>query len=80
MLALLSQVESYTFRPKFQVSPEATLIAQALSRQPDLKTIHGAVQNALSLVVDRIAPNAPPIPKKVRVVTVSGPIMHSFHR
>jgi hypothetical protein len=77
---LLSFAEVYTFRPKFQVSPEATLIAQALSRPPDLKTVHGAIQKALSLVVDRIAPNAPPILKKVRVVTASGPIMHSFHR
>ena len=31
---LLSSTEVYTFRPKFQVSPEATLIAQSLARQP----------------------------------------------
>jgi hypothetical protein len=80
MLALLSQVERFTFLPKFQVSNNAVLIAQSLSRPPDLKTVHGSIQNALSLVIDRIAPNAPPIPKKVRVVTASGPIMHSFHR
>jgi hypothetical protein len=36
------------------------LIAQSLSRPPDLKTVHGSIQNALSLVIDRIAPNAPP--------------------
>jgi hypothetical protein len=74
MLALLSQVERFTFQPKFQVNPEATLIAQALSRPPDLKTTHGVVQNALSLVIDRIAPNAPAKPKEIRVVT-SGPIL-----
>ena len=67
--ALLNSVEHYTFQPKFQVSSDAVLIGQALSRPPDLKTTHGAVQNALSLVVDRIAPNAPPVPKKVTVLT-----------
>jgi hypothetical protein len=66
MLALLSQVERFTFLPKFQVNPEATLIAQSLSRQPDLETAHGSIQNALSLVIDRIAPNAPAQPKKVQ--------------
>ena len=75
MLALLSQVERFTFQPKFQVNPEATLIAQSLSRPPDLKTTHGAVQNALSLVIDSIAPNAPAQPKQVRVITASGPIL-----
>jgi hypothetical protein len=55
MLALLSQVERFTFQPRFQVSNDAVLIAQSLSRSPDLKTTHGAVQNALSLVIDRIA-------------------------
>jgi hypothetical protein len=68
MLALLSQVERFTFQPKFQVN-EATLIAQSLSHRPDIKTVHGAVQNALLLVIDRIAPNAPARPKKVIVVT-----------
>jgi hypothetical protein len=48
------------------ISSDATLIAQALSRQADLKTIHGAVQNALSLLIDRIAPNAPAQPKTFR--------------
>ena len=80
MLALLSQVERFTFQPKFQVNPEATLIAQSLSRQPDIKTVHGAVQNALSLVIDRISPNAPARPKEVRVVTAAGPIMHGSRR
>ena len=75
MLALLSQVERFTFQPKFQVNPEATLIAQSLSRQPDLETAHGSIQNALSLVIDRIAPNAPAQPKKVQVITARGPIM-----
>jgi hypothetical protein len=56
MLALLSQVERFTFLPKFQVSNNAMLIAQSLSRPPDLKTVHGSIQNALSLVIDRIAP------------------------
>jgi hypothetical protein len=74
MLTLLSQVERFTFQPKFQVSPEATLIAQALSRPADLKTVHGAVQNALSLVIDRISPNAQAKPKEVQVIT-PGPIL-----
>jgi hypothetical protein len=64
MLALLSQVERFTFQPKFQVNPEATLIAQSLSRPPDFKTVAGAVQNALSLVIDRISPDAPAVPKQ----------------
>jgi hypothetical protein len=34
MLALLSQVERLTFQPKFQVSNDAVLIAQSLSRHP----------------------------------------------
>jgi hypothetical protein len=75
MLALLSQVERFTFQPNFQVGSDAVLIAQSLSRPPDLKTTHGAVQNALSLAIDRIAPNAPAQPKEVRVITVSGPII-----
>jgi hypothetical protein len=75
MLALLSQVERFTFQPKFQVNPQATLIAQSLSRPPDLKTTHGAVQNALSLVVDRIVPNVRATPKQVKVVTC-GPLLH----
>jgi hypothetical protein len=66
---LLSQVERFTFTPKFQVSSDAVLIAQSLSRPPDLKSIHGSIQNALSLVIDRIQPNAPARPKQVRVVT-----------
>lgn len=45
------------------------MIAQALSRSPDLKTVQGSIQNALSLVIDRIAPEAPAQPKQVRVVT-----------
>jgi hypothetical protein len=53
---LLSSTETYTFKPKFQVNPEATLIAQSLSRSPDLKTVHGSIQNALSLVIDKVAP------------------------
>ena len=53
----------------------AVLIAQSLARQPGLKTVHGAVQNALSLVIDRIAPNAPARPKEVMVITARGPIM-----
>jgi hypothetical protein len=32
---LLSSTETYTFRPKFQVNPEATSTAQSLARQPD---------------------------------------------
>jgi hypothetical protein len=76
MLMLLSQVERFTFAPKFQVSKDAVLIAQALSQPPDLETIHGSIQNALSLVIDRIQPNAPARPKQVRVVTASGPIMY----
>ena len=76
---LLSSAEVYTFRPKFQVSNDAVLIAQALSRPPDLKTVHGAIQNALSLVVDRIAPNAPAMPKQVRIV-FSGPVMYGRTR
>ena len=75
VLALLSQVERFTFTPKFQVSSDAVLIAQSLSRRPDLKTTHGAVQNALSLVVDRIAPNVRATPKQVKVVTC-GPLLH----
>jgi hypothetical protein len=42
-------------------------IAEALSRPPDLKTTHGAVQNPISLVIDRISPDAPAKPKEVRV-------------
>jgi len=76
MAALLGSVEHFTFRPRFQVNPEATLIAQALSRSPDLNTVHGSIQNALSLVVDRIQPDAPLMPKTVKVITASGPIMH----
>ena len=72
MAALLGSVEHFTFRPKFQVNPEATLIAQALSRSPDLKTVQSSIQNALSLVIDRIAPSAPAQPKQVRVFTSSG--------
>jgi hypothetical protein len=34
-----------------------------------LKTVQGSIQNALSLVIDRIAPEAPAQPKQVRVVT-----------
>jgi hypothetical protein len=45
-------------RRKFQVSSDAVLTAQSLSRPPDLKSIHGSIQNALSLVIDRISPNA----------------------
>jgi hypothetical protein len=74
MHALLNSVEHFTFQPKFQVSPDATLIAQALSRPPDLKTSHGSIQNALSLVVDRISPNAPAPPKEVKMITANGPI------
>jgi hypothetical protein len=77
MLALLSQVERFTFHPKFQVNPEATLIAQSLSCPPDLKTVHGAVQNALSLMIDRIAPNAPAQPEHVKVKTC-GPQLHGL--
>jgi hypothetical protein len=33
---LSSSTETYTFRPKFQVNPEATLIARSLARQQDL--------------------------------------------
>ena len=66
MQALLSEVQHFTFQPKFLVSNDATLIGQAISRQGDLKTIHGAVQNALSLVIDRIAPNALAQPKTFR--------------
>jgi hypothetical protein len=66
MLALFSTVQRFTFTPQFQLSPEATLIAQAMSRQPDLKTTYGAVQNALSLVIDRISPNASTSPKSYR--------------
>jgi len=77
---LLSSTETFTFKPKFQVNPEATLIAQALSRPPGLKTIHGSIQNALSLVIDRIAPNVPAIPKQVKVITANGPIMHGQRR
>jgi hypothetical protein len=79
MLTLLSQVERFTFTPKFQVSSDAVLIAQSLSRPPDLKSIHGSIQNALSLVIDRIQPNAPVRPKQVRIVTASGPIMYGRH-
>jgi hypothetical protein len=78
MLTLLSMVQRFTFTPQFQVSPDATLIAQALSRQPDLKTTHGAVQNALSLVIDRIQPGKSSKPREVRVITANGPIMHRF--
>ena len=51
MLTLLSQVERFTFEPKFQVSKDAVLIARSLSRWPDLKTTHGSVQTVLSLVI-----------------------------
>jgi hypothetical protein len=51
---------------ELSICPEATLIAQSLARQPDLKTIHGSIQDALSLVIDRIAPNGPAMPKQVR--------------
>ena len=69
MLALLSQVERFTFQPKFQVSNDAVLIAQSLSCPPDMKKVHGRIKNALSLVIDRIQPNAPARPKEVRVIT-----------
>ena len=75
MLAVISQVETVHIQPKFQVNPEATLIAQSLSRPPDLKTTHGRIQNALSLVIDRIQPNAPARPKEVWVITSSGPML-----
>ena len=74
---LLGSFEYFTYRPKFQVNPEQTLIAQSLSRSPDLKTVHGSIQNALSLVIDQIAPNAPAQPKEVVVVTASGPQLWS---
>jgi len=71
MLALLSQVERFTFTPKFQVNSEAMLIAQfgapAGSRKHPRRR-----STALSLVIDRIAPDAPAQPKEVRVIT-SGP-------
>jgi hypothetical protein len=35
MLTLLSQVERFTFMPKFQVSSDAVLIAQSLIRPSD---------------------------------------------
>ena len=75
MHALLNSMEHFTFRSKFQVSSDVRLIARALGRPADLKTSHGAVQNALSLVIDRIAPNAPAKPKEVKVVT-RGPILY----
>jgi hypothetical protein len=75
MHALLNSVEHFTFLPKFHVNPDATLIAQALSRPPDLKTSQGSIQNALSLVIDRIAPNTPAKPQTVQVIT-RGPILY----
>jgi putative ABC transport system substrate-binding protein len=33
-----------------------------------MKTVHGSIQNALSLVIDRIQPNAPARPKEIRVL------------
>jgi hypothetical protein len=34
-----------------------------------MKKTYGAVQNALSLVIDRIQPNAPAQPTKIQVVS-----------
>jgi hypothetical protein len=71
---LLSSTETYTFRPKFQ-KPRGNVDRSIIGTPAGLKTVHGAVQNALSLVIDRIAPNAPARSKQVRVVT-SGPVMY----
>ena len=68
MHALLNSMEHFTFRTKFQVSSVVPFIARALGRPAELKPSHGAVRNAPSLVIDRIAPNAP-ASQRVKVVT-----------
>ena len=80
MHALLNSMEHFTFRSKFQVSSDVRLIARALGRPADLKTSHGAVQNALSRVIDRIAPNARRSQKKSRWSTRADTLQNEVRR
>jgi hypothetical protein len=61
MLLALQKAQGFTFKPSFQVSPGAALIAPALSRpyDPKEKSIYSAIVNALSLLVSRISLCAP---------------------
>ena len=59
--------------------PKPKKTPDIISRSPDLKTVQGSIQNAVSLVIDRIQPNAPARPKQVRVVTALGPIIYGCH-
>jgi hypothetical protein len=43
--------------------PKPKKTTDIISRSPDLKTVQGSIQNALSLVIDRIGPNAPAQPE-----------------
>ena len=66
MLALFSEVTPFTFAPKLQLSPAASLLASALGRSWDAKdkSIYGALFNAFSLVVNRALPSRPAGPLK----------------
>src|SRR5215472_5970400 len=59
VLALFSEVTPFTFAPKLQLSPAASLLASALGRSWDArdKSIYGALFNAFSLVVNRALPS-----------------------
>ena len=63
MRSLFSKAQQFTFQPVLQVSPEASLIAPALSRpcDPKDKTVYSAMANAFSLLVARMAPDAPQV-------------------
>ena len=55
MLSVFTEAAPFTFTPKFQVSSEASLSTAALSRPLDLADgFHGAVGNALSLLLNRL--------------------------
>jgi hypothetical protein len=65
MAALLGSVKDFTYEPKFQVNWRGDVDSSITQPAPDLKTVQGSVQSALSLVIDRITPNAPAQPKEL---------------
>jgi hypothetical protein len=76
MATLLSSVEHFT--SGLEVNPERTLIAQLFTRQQDLKNHSRSSSKHVVLVNDRIAPDSPAQPKRVKVITAKGPIMHGL--
>lgn len=63
----LTQAQTFTFEPSFQVTDEAAeLIAPALSRpyDPRDRSVYASIANALSLMISAMEPGAKPEPAK----------------